>query len=314
MLLTASALWSPSATATDDEPVGPHIAALLRGGAEANRAIERLRFLGPRRAGPPLRALLENGDDKTRIAVSSALILLRDPDSASALLKRLTEDSDWEVRSNAAQALGELKHKPATKELARKLETDPHRRVRRSCARALGTLAQRPDALAKAAAKDVDLEVRLAALHSVRDMSRRVTTPLRKLLADDSAMVRFAAARALAWNDDTAARHFLEQRLTKDEEEQRRSVMVLVDLPPREWTTDLLVRALDCSDADAQLEAALTLAKRKRPEAHLVLAHAAVGAHGGRSVKALVALEELGVTPNEIFDAAQQTESGSATP
>lgn len=310
LLLLAIGLFA--AEAHSEEPVLPLITSLLKGGAEGNRALERLRFIGPEKAGPPLRAMLETGDERTRIAVSSALILIRDPASAQALQKRLQEDSDWEVRQNSALALGELKHLPAAKTLSSRLISDPHRRVRRACAIALGKLGLQPRALLAAAGTDDSLEVQLAALDSLRHMAKEVAPGLRKLLNDDSALLRFAAARALAYQKDAKAKEFLEAQLVAEAESQRRAVTVLVDLEENSWSTALLLKALECEDADARLDAATALARRGREEGVRGLLDFVNGAPGIRSRMAASTLAQLGYEASDFVE--KDAPASSASP
>lgn len=271
---------------------------LLSGGSAAQAATERLRFLGPDRAGPPLRALLNGDSVPARIAASAALALVRDPGSTASLVEHLS-DEDWEVRRNCANALGVLKARSAGKGLVKALDGDPQTRVRKAAALALGEVGGAAGSLGRAAKADRELEVRLAALDALaRSMDPSANPAVRPLLRDASGFVRFAAARALAWTGDASARAFLSSELSAPEAESRqRAITVLSDVP-RSWAGDLLARALDTEDADSADAAAQALARRgdRRGIGHLARVEAEGGARG---TKAGAALDGLGVALEE---------------
>lgn len=261
---------------------------------QADQAIERLRYLGPGRAGAALRGLLKSPSTQARIRASDALVRVVDPGSAAALAEALATDEDWEVRRNSADALGALVAKSQRKALETALRVDTNRRVRKSSALALGRVGSAGKALTRAAAVDPDLEVRLAALDALsRAFDRAAVAPARKLLTDPSSMVQFGAARALAWNGDAAGRKFLEQALASDDEEgARRSVVVLADLP-KPWASDLLLAA-SSRDSELGFEAARALARRDDERGLRALVRIELG-DGELAAAASAALDELGI-------------------
>jgi len=270
-------------------------------GLRADRAAERLRFLGPERAGPLLRPLLSNPQARVREAASAALVVVRDRASEPAL-RLCLDDEDWEVRRNCAQALGNLRSRPAGSALARHLEADSNVRVRKACATALGETGARGEALAKAARRDAELEVRLAALDALAKSpglresgSEKVDAMLQALLSDASEMVRFGAARALAWRGAAAGRTFLAGAVRgADGEKSRRAVSILADVP-NPWAGELLAGASASPDADTRFEAARALARRGDARGRAAL-HAMAGERGASAdaVRARKALESLG--------------------
>lgn len=293
ILLAASLAFAGEVRA--DAEVSGHIAQMLRGPAGAtHRAIERLAFLGPERAGPALRAMLENPDPRQRILATEALIVVRDPRSAKALERRL-EDDDWEVRANAATALGRLKHRTSAGALEKALRGDGHVRVRKASATALGEIGAGYPALVEVARQDGDLEMRLMVLdHLARPPAKKASPKLRPLLEDPSGMVRFATARTLAWHADPAARRFLAARLAEGSaEEQRRAVTVLADAPAP-WSADLLASALEGSDGGARHRAAVALAERRDRRGFEYLQRTAAGDDPQAAEEAVLALERLG--------------------
>lgn len=286
VLMTASLvlLGVPRVGAADEVQEQLHLLLNGRPG-QVDQAIERLRYLGPGRAGGALRALLKSPSTSARIRASDALVRVIDPGSAHALAEALATDEDWEVRRNCADALGALVAKSQRKALEKALRVDTNRRVRKSSALALGRVGSAGSALAHAAAVDPDLEVRLAALDALsRAFDKSAVTPARKLLTDSSSMVRFGAARALAWNGDAAGRRFLEQALASDDEEgSRRAVVVLADLP-KPWASDILLSA-SAQDSERGIESARALARRDDE----------------RGLRALLRIEQAG---GELGDAA----------
>lgn len=268
---------------------------VVRGGPGEARAVERLRFLGPERSGPALRALLVNGGKRERIAAASALAVVRDPGSAPALIKAL-EDEDWPVRRSAAQALGAMRHRAATKALETRLGTDPNTRVRKACADALGRIGTGSGGLAKAALGDADLEVRLLALDLLASRAdAKVARRLRPLLDDPSALVQFAAARSLAWAGDASARSFLLRQVSANEAESARRAVTAVADVPRSWAVDLLAGALEHADAEVRFEAAVALTRRDDERGIRPLVRTAGGV-GDEAVRARSMLEQLGVS------------------
>lgn len=253
---------SLSRPASADE-VEQQIKVLLAGpGPHVTQAVERLRYLGAARSGPALRKLLVHPSADVRILASDALVRVVDVGSGRALAGVLRADSDWEVRRNAADALGAIAVKKHADVLGDALLTDVHKRVRKSAAIALGKLSQGAAALAKAAADDSDLEVRLAALDAlVRKLDRTTTTALRALLRDSSSMIRFATARALAANGDAAGRSFLTQALMGDDDESAsRAVLVIRDISGA-WGAEQLANGIARS-GEVGFESAWALAQR----------------------------------------------------
>lgn len=302
-----------AATAEAREDVAPYIAVILQGpGPAADRAAERLRHIGPQRSGPPLRALLTHVDERVRIAASSALIVVRDPASAKALEHALEGDEDWEVRQNAALALGSVRAKSSRAALEGRLGADPHRRVRKASAVALGQLGAGLRPLVAAARKDADLEVRLAALDAARNaVDGPAGKLLRPLLEDPAELIRFAAARSLAWHGDPAATRFLTTQLRNGEpEQQRRVVAICADLP-RERSVGLLELALEASDADARFSAAVALAGLERRSGLVALSRMAIDeASPSLARRAAAELERRGVAPEHVRDLAASAPPG----
>jgi HEAT repeat protein len=247
------------------EEVPGLIRALVHGSpGESSRAISRLQFLGPSVAGPPLRLLLVSENEDERVAASDALASVHDLGAMSQLEHAVLVDEDWEVRRNAVQALGALHSRHPKHLLELKLHSDPQERVRKACVVALADIGGGGPALAQAAASDSDLEIRLEALDRLaRAKDRSVAGRLRELLHDSSFFVRFAAARALAWQNDAAAKKFLTTAIASDDPEQvGKGVSALADVPAS-WAADLLARTLDGRDASNACNAAAALAKRK---------------------------------------------------
>jgi HEAT repeat protein len=268
-LLTLPARAMPK---TDD--VSALIQQVLKGpSVAADRAAEKLRFLGPDKAGPPLRALMQSPDPHTRVAVSSALVIVRDPASVKLLQKAVTEDESWEVRRNAANGLGSLKAKSATPALEKALRSDSKTVVRTSCIRALKNIGGGAETLAEVSAKDASLELRRDALDALAlQKNKSVRSKLRPLLTDSSELLRFATARALAWQDDPEGQKFLEKALASTEPSVAgRAITASSDVPTK-WAVELFVKALSYPDLDVSLAAAKELARRKdeRGTRHLV--------------------------------------------
>lgn len=272
------------------------------------QAVERLRYLGAARSGPPLRALLTHPMAKVRIAASDALVRVLDPASAPALGKALASDEDWEVRRNSADALGALAAKSQRQALVKASHSDSHRLVRRASVIALGKVGGGGAALTKSASSDADFEVRLAALDALaRGSNRKAVAGVRKLLNDQSAMIQFAAARALVWNDDAAGRAFLVRATeSENEEEAQRGVLILADLP-KNWAADLLFETTKRQDLPA-VDAAQALGKRGDERGPKVLVAFSV-AEGELGVEARRALDELGIDIE-----AQDAVSGDGQP
>jgi HEAT repeat protein len=281
----------PEARATDD--LSELVAQLSSGPPAAqNRAIERLRYLGPGKSGPPLRALLQSGDVDLRIRGSAALAVVADP-AAGVLLERGLGDEDWEVRRNCADALRAIRRKPAVSALSRCVQGDAHARVRLACARALPACGGGGRALAVAAVRDRELDVRLVALDGLaRLMDRGAAAGVRPLLRDPVPLVTFAAARALAWSGDDAGRLFLAEAVaSKDGDRQRRAITALSDCP-KGWVPGVLASALEAQEVS--MAAAEALARRSDARG---LRWLAVRASGGEAdaVSASRLLDELGV-------------------
>lgn len=297
LLVVALSLGAARVAAAGEDDLGTLIADLLSGtGKRADRAIERLRYLGPDRAGPPLRTLLQSPDTAARIAASAALVLVRDPAAAPALAQALS-DEDWEVRRNAAQALASVRARHQARALEGPLARDPNLRVRKACATALGDLGAGGPALARAAVRDASLEVRLLALDALaKGMDAKNAVQIRPLLKDGSGLVRFGTARALAWMGDGAARPFLDGAVRGDPENARRAVTVLGDVP-KPWAVELLVVAL-AGEETVRFAAAEALARRGDRRAIPVLVAVSRGHHEG-SQRASAALDALGVPPAE---------------
>jgi HEAT repeat protein len=289
----AALLVGATARADGADELPGLLRALVSGSVgESNHAIDRLRYLGPGVAGPPLRALLTTGDERAREAASSALVAIHDKGSAEALEHAL-KDEDWEVRRNAVNALANLKARHATHAIEDMLKSDEQVRVRKACVPALAALNGSTTVLAGAAVGDAALEVRLAALDALAHaMDRHVAGKLRPLLDDTSSLIRFAAARALAWQDDKAARKFLTEALDSgDPEQAHRAVTALSDVPST-WAVDLLAHMLEGDDEQVGCDAAAALARREDPRgAHYLLKVATSG--GPQAQKAQSWLDQL---------------------
>jgi HEAT repeat protein len=212
-------------------------------GRTRDQAIERLRFIGPSRAGPRLRPLLSSEEVQARIGGALAVGVVGDT-SAAAALEPLLRDEDWEVRRNAVQSLAALKRTAAAPKMGRLLGTDPNPRVRLAAAKALGVLYRQASSLASAARSDVELENRLAALHALAGFpDAGEVAAVAPLLSDQSQLVQFGAARALCWSGDARSRTYLTAALKSgDEERARRAVSALADCP-RGWVPELLALA-----------------------------------------------------------------------
>jgi HEAT repeat protein len=259
--LLASA-WAVAASARPED-VPELIATVLTGpSVAADRAAERLRYLGPQVAGPPLRALLASPDSRARIAASSALIIVRDPASASAL-QRVLKDEDWEVRRNAVTALSTLESRAVVPSIERVLRTDEKVYVRKACVKALESLKSGVGGLADASASDKVMEIRLGALDVLARLKDHAARgKLRPLLGDSSEFVRFAAARALAWQDDPVAHKFIDKAVaSKDVEEVRRAIVAISDVTSP-WASALLEKALQSTDRSVACAAATGLARQ----------------------------------------------------
>lgn len=297
LLAAAPARGAP---AVEEPELAALLATLVRGSpGEASRAAERLRYLGPSRAGPALRTLLASDDVRTRVAASAALVIVRDPRSAAALAGRLVDD-EWEVRRNAADALSALRARSSVSALEKCVLEDRHARVRRSCVRALGEIGGGARALARCAGHDGELELRLAALDALaKRMDRGAAPALRPLLRDGSGLVRFAAARALAWMGDAAGRSFLAaEAVSADPEHSRRAVQVLADVP-KSWALDQLARALASTDLPTRHAAAVGLAKRGDARGGRQLARLSLQVAGEEQRLATRACDDLGWSPEE---------------
>jgi HEAT repeat protein len=208
--------------------------------------------------------LLVSPNEEDRVAASDALASVHDLGAMSQLEHVLLIDEDWEVRRNAVQALGALHSHHPKHLLELKLHSDPHERVRKACVVALADIGGGGAALAQTAVSDTDLEVRLEALDRLaRAKDRSVAGRLRALLSDSSYFVRYAAARALAWQDDPVAKRFLTTAITSNDPEQTgKAVSALADVPLG-WAAELLARTLDGKDISTACNAAAALAKRK---------------------------------------------------
>lgn len=225
-----------------------------------NHAIERLKFIGASRAGPHLRRMLDSPEPDVRVRASAALAVVADAGSLTDL-EHAIGDEDWEVRRNSADALRILRRRSSSRVLSARLRVEKHPLVRRACVRALGAIGGGGPALVNVAMHDVETESRLAALHEIaQQMDPKSAHAVRPLLSDATALVRFAAARSMAWCGDGAGLDFLSRELgSKDGDARRRAVTALSDCPkPR--CVELLQRALDV--ADVAKPAAEALARR----------------------------------------------------
>lgn len=277
------------------DEVQQQIQVLIQGQrSQQTHAVERLRYLGAARSGPALRALLTHPMASVRIAVSDALVIVRDPSSAAALATALASDDDWEVRRNSADALGALGAKSQRSVLVTASQTDANRLVRKASVIALGKVGGAGAALAKCARSDSNFEVRLAALDALaRGSDRKSMVSVRKLLEDRSTMIQFAAARALAWNGDAPGRAFLSRAIASESDEDAgRAVLILADLP-KSWAADLLFEATK-RPSESGVDAARALAKRgdKRGLRSLVAFSVVEGELGSA---ARSGLDELGI-------------------
>ncbi len=267
-------------------------------GAVREHAIDRLAYLGPHQAGPGLIVLLQSPSESARVGASEALVVVRVPMAAVALRAALA-DEDWEVRRNAAQALGALASPGAGRRLAKALLHDAEVQVRLACAAALARTGGGGWALARAAARDPSLEVRLTALDALAHRPAPSQAPhLWPLLADRTGLVRFAAARALAWSGDRRGRAFLARALFgRDSDDRARAVTVLADSPTR-WARDQLAHAL--ATKDIALAAASALATRGDRRGIVALVRMSEG--GPEASAALAKLDELNVPLAERAD------------
>jgi HEAT repeat protein len=266
LLLAAITVAPRPARAIPEESLPQLLHDLVAGTpGQSDRAVEGLRYLGPEVAGPPLRSLLTSQSEHEREVASGALVVIHDR-GATHVLEQSLADEDWEVRRNSVNALVGVKDRRAIRLIADTLKKDIQVRVRKSCVTALDKLGGAPDALASASTSDPALEVRLAALDALaHSMDRHVAPHLKPLLEDSSSLVRFAAARSLAWQGDRGARKFLTKAIdSTDAEEIRRGVTALSDVPTG-WAVDLLAHALESSDEHAATDAAAALARRQDP-------------------------------------------------
>lgn len=262
--VAAAVVFAPRLAQAGREEVPALMRQLVTGTiGEQNRAIDRLKYLGPDVSGPSLRLMLASEDPQDRLAATSALVVVHYRGAQAALESVLTRDEDWEVRRNAVNALAGIRATHATPLIAKALQKDAQAKVRKACVSALSTLGGGTSALAAAAVHDDTLEIRLAALDALsHSMDRSVAPTVRPLLGDSSGLLRFAAARTLAWQGDAAAKKFLTEALnSKDSESIRRGVTALSDVPS-EWAADLLAHAADGSDELAACDAAAALARR----------------------------------------------------
>jgi HEAT repeat protein len=155
------------------------------------------------RAVAPLARTLSDPEADVRIAVARALGRVKDARATSALLGRL-DDGVLAVRLAVIEALAQLEDPAALLPLVARAQ-DPQPAVRRAAVLTLGALGDtRAAGAVMLALRDADESVRLAAaqgLGGLRDKS--VGSALAQRLSEDlSAVVRVAAARALARQED----------------------------------------------------------------------------------------------------------------
>lgn len=289
-------LLATSAQAARTDNVNELVQQVLGGpSVAADRAAERLRFLGPDKAGPALRIHLMSPDQRTRAAVTSALVIVRDPGSVKLLQKLVVEDEFWEVRRNAANGLGAMKAKGATSALEKALRTDSKTVVRSACIRALDKIGGGAGALADAVVKESELELRLAALDAIaHQKNKSVRGKLRPLMSDSSELIRFASARALAWQDDAEARKFLEKAVSATESDVARRAITASSDVPSAWAVKLFERGMSHTDLGVQVAAAQELAKRKDARGTRFLAKMSL-LSGPEADAAKRALDSLGI-------------------
>jgi HEAT repeat protein len=155
------------------------------------------------RAVAPLARTLSDPEAEVRIAVARALGRVKDARATSALLGRL-DDGVLAVRLAVIESLAQLEDSAALLPLVGRAQ-DPQPAVRRAAVLTLGALGDtRAAGAVMLALRDTDESVRLAAaqgLGALRDKS--VGSALAQRLSEDpSAVVRVAAARALARHED----------------------------------------------------------------------------------------------------------------
>ena len=278
----------------------PQLIARVMAGpsVDADRAAQRLSYLGADRAGPSLRALLASPDPHARLAGSSALVIVRDPRAAS-MLQHILEDEDWETRRNAATALGGIKARSATPALEKRLRTDPKDKVRMACVKALLAIDAGGNGLAAASVSDASFEVRLAALDALTHLKDRSShTRIRPLLKDDSELIRFTAARTLAWQNDTAGRQFIEKSFASSDADQARRALTVATDVPASWVMSLFEKGLSHPDPAVRCAAAVALAKRKDIRGRRYLARVE-REDTPESAIARRTLDDLGVMPDD---------------
>ena len=299
MTFAAVVLSARGASAGPEEVPGL-IQLLITGSVgEQNHAIQRLQFLGPDVAGPPLRRLLMSEDPKELIAATDALGVVRYPPATPLLERLVLIADDWEVRRNAVRALGTIHAQHARKLISRTLRTDKQPRVRKACVQALAQIGGANRAVAEAAVKDDDLEVRMEALDVLaKARDRSVASVLWPLLKDSSELVRYATARSLAWQNDLHARWVLTKAIaTCDPEQMNRAVTALTDVP-YSWAADLLAKVLGVADTRVGCAAAAALVRRKddRGKAYLIKLAASGGPDAERAESWL---DTFGITPGK---------------
>jgi len=296
-------LVAGSARATGEDEVPALLSRLVRGSpGESSRALDRLRYLGVAVTAPSLRVLLASPSARERLAASSAYVVIHDPGATSLLEQVLTTDADWEVRRNAVNALAGLRARNAKRLIEHTLLHDPQERVRKSCISALSTLGGAGAALAASSATDTSLEVRLVALDALaHSLDPSVGPRLRPLLQDPSALVRFAAARALSWTGDPAGRRYLEKALASNDPEEVRHAATAISDVPKSWAVELLVHTLDGPDGEVACNSAAALARRQDERGTRYLLKVASSA-GPQAQQARTWLDRIGVveTPPQL--------------
>jgi len=220
-----------------------------------------------------IKPLLNDGNPEVQQRAAIGLVLLGQPTTQlQPLIRKAVGDADMEVRLAALETLGKIKDAEATR-LAMNAIEDPQVAVRRLAVQVLGQLGDPAalPALAKAV-DDTDVVTARNAAYALADLKSTKSIALLKELAaktDHPSRVWITVALHRAGQPGTAAR-FTKLIADPDPKIRRQVVTVLPDVSEFD-ATDLMIGALEDTDAQVGKEVRAFLAQSDSPRARKAL-------------------------------------------
>lgn len=217
---------------------------------------------------------------------NTAMIMLRDIGPVTVpFLYPLLNDKDDDVRKFSIDLMIDIQFDVDAQKIVPMLK-DPNANVRASAAKALGLLGYKeavPQLVDILSDEEWVSFSALEALGALRDESS--VAPIIKLLAHDSATIRYAAIETLGKIGSPAARHALEQHMVKADDMERsaalKSLLQIGITPTVPGTVDLLISMFSDGDWDERFIALKGLAELKDPKA----AKTVIDIGGSRAVR-----------------------------